>query len=81
LVQGLDKGNIGLATDSNGQLEVLASITASDVGPANNDSASGACTYDPQTSNGVVFVRQLSSDTRFPGLGFYASIYNTDVMP
>ncbi len=81
LVQGLDKGNIGLATDSNGQLEVLASITASDVGPTNNDSASGACTYDPQTSNGVVFVRQLSSDTRFPGLGFYAGIYSTDVMP
>lgn len=81
LVQGLDKGNIGLATDSNGRLEVLASITASDVGPANNDAASGACTYDPQTSNGVLLVRQLTSDTRFPGQGFYTSIFNTYVMP
>jgi hypothetical protein len=81
LAQGLDKGNIGLVTDSNGQLEVLASITASDVSPANNDTAAGACTYDPQTSNGVIFVRQLSSDTRFPGQGFYAGLYNTYVMP
>ncbi len=81
LVKGLDKGNIGMALDANGQLEVLASITASDDGPANGDSASGACAYEPLASNGIVFVRAYSSDTRFPGLGYYINLFNTYVMP
>ncbi len=81
LVESLDKGSIGLALDVNGQLEVLASITASDVSPANGDSSSGACTYEPQTSNGVVFVRQYSQDTRFPSLGNSINMFNTYVMP
>jgi len=81
LVNGLDKGNIGMALDANGQLEVLASVIASDVGPANNDADSGACTYEPLASNGIVFVRAYSSDTRFPGLGYYVGLFNTYVMP
>jgi hypothetical protein len=81
LVKGLDKGNIGMALDANGQLAVLASITASDIGPANGDADSGACTYEPLASNGIVFVRAYSSDTRFPGLGYYINLFNTYVMP
>ena len=81
LVQGLDKGNVGMASDVNGQLEVLASITASDLGPANGDSQSGACTYEPLASNGVVFVRVYTPDTRFPSQGYFASLFNTYVMP
>jgi hypothetical protein len=81
LVKGLDKGNIGMARDANGQLEVLASITASDLGPANGDSASGACTYEPQASNGIVFVRVYNPDTRFPSTGYWVGLFNTFVMP
>jgi hypothetical protein len=81
LVQGLDKGNIGLTTDANGQLEVLASITASDLSPLNGDAGIGGCTYDPLTSNGIVFVRQYNSDSRFPTLGFYVNLFSTYVMP
>jgi len=81
LVKGLDKGNIGLALDANGQLEVLASITASDLGPANGDADSGACTYEPLASNGIVFVRVYSPDTRFPGQGYYVGLFNTYIMP
>ncbi|MGD0859828.1 MAG: Ig-like domain-containing protein [Terracidiphilus sp.] len=81
LVKGLDKGNIGMALDANGQLEVLASITASDLGPANGDADSGACTYEPQASNGIVFVRVYSPDTRFPSTGYWVGLFNTYVMP
>jgi len=81
LVQGLDKGNIGLVTDANGQLEVLASITPSDLSEANGDAGIGGCTYDPNTTNGVVMVRQYNSDIRFPTLGFYVSLFNTYVFP
>jgi hypothetical protein len=81
VVQGLDKSNVGLAHDGNGQLEVLASITASDLGPANGDADSGACTYEPQASNGIVFVRVYNPDTRFPSLGYYVNLYNTYVLP
>ncbi|MGA2351365.1 MAG: hypothetical protein ABSF70_13100 [Terracidiphilus sp.] len=81
LVNGLDKTNIGMALDANGQLEVLASITASDLGPANGDADSGACTYEPLASNGIVFVRAYSPDTRFPSLGYWVGLFNTYVMP
>ena len=81
LVQGLDKGNIGLAHDANGQLEVLASITASDLGPANNETGSGGCTYEPLASNGIVFVRSYRSDPRFPSLGYYTALFNSYAMP
>jgi hypothetical protein len=81
LVKGLDKNNIGMALDANGQLEVLASITASDLGPANGDADSGACTYEPLASNGVVFMRAYNPDTRFPSLGYYVGLFNTYVMP
>jgi len=81
LVQGLDKSNIGMAHDANGQLEVLASITASDIGPANGDADSGACTYEPLAGTGIILNRSYSSDIRFPTLGYFNDIYNTGVMP
>jgi hypothetical protein len=81
LVKGLDKDNIGMALDANGQLEVLASITASDLGPANGDADSGACTYEPLASNGIVFVRAYNPDTRFPSQGYWVGLFNTYVMP
>lgn len=66
-----------------GSLEVLGSITASDLGPANGDADSGACAYayEPQASNGIVFVRAYSPDTRFPSVGYWVGLFNTYVMP
>ena len=82
VVAGLDKTNIGLAHDANGQLEVLASITVSDLSPANGDSGSGACTYEPLSADGIVINRSYNApDTRFPALGFYVNLFNTYVMP
>ena len=58
---------------------MLDSITASDLGPANGDADSGACTYEPQASNGIVFVGMYSPDTRFPSAGYWVSLFNTYV--
>jgi hypothetical protein len=64
-----------------GSPEALASITASDLGPANGDTDSGACTYEPQASNGIVLVRAYRPDTRFPSVGYWVGLFNTYLMP
>lgn len=44
-----------LVHDDAGQPAVLASVTASDVGPY----GPAACTYDPASSTGVILVRRM----------------------
>ncbi len=70
-----------MALDANGQLEVLASITASDVSPANGDADSGACTYEPLANTGIILNRGYSNDIRFPSLGYFNDVYSSGVMP
>ena len=50
-----------LARDANGKLKVLATITASDEGPV----GSAACTYDPNSSTGIIITHRTKNSTEF----------------
>jgi hypothetical protein len=60
-----------LATDVSGTPVTVASVVISDLFRTPNQ-GTGAATYDPASSTGIIIVRKLEND---PTLGFFVSLY------
>ena len=66
-----------LQTDGAGVPVVVAKVTESDLYAFPNEGPA-TCTYEPQSSTGIVIVRKLEND---PALGFFASLQSSKIPP